>query len=379
MRIRDIGRFTTCLFVLAAPARLLFAQQPALEAVAAQEKNRAFESLSVTEVGTRAPAAAEFLLEIASHANPVGIDVAELDPALRAQLGLLEGVGVVVAGIKPESEAAKAGLQRYDIVLKIGQEGINGRSRFDELVTAQQGQSVEIHVLRNGKPASVKLTLPKVPVYTTGGDLAELLLAETVVQAAEPRYRIGVTLAEADDTLRSQLRLASGEGLVVTEVLPDSAAEKAGIRKHDVLVKLDGKRLSTVDAANAQIQEIKDRSVSLALVRAGSEITLEVAPRMTTESSGKELMLRSLVERLHGREARDAVLFQPADRVNLNRILLNRILLTEPAPAATPSPAPPAEQIAALKKQLAEIQKSLETLEAVLRQSTEPKAGTPDK
>src|SRR5262249_22237534 len=99
----------------------------------------------------------------------------------------------------------------------------------------------------------------------------------------EQHYRIGVTLSEADEPLRSQLRLAAGEGLVVTDVVKDSPAAGAGIQKNDVLIKLDGKRLTSVDAINKQVQEIKDRKVAVALIRAGNEIVCEVTPRLTSE------------------------------------------------------------------------------------------------
>lgn len=79
-------------------------------------------------------------------------------------------------------------------------------------------------------------------------------------------YRVGVTLSDADDTLRSQLKLADGEGLIVTDVVPDGPAAAAGIQKHDVLIKLDGKRISTIEKINAQIQELKDRPATLAFL-----------------------------------------------------------------------------------------------------------------
>ena len=144
--------------------------------------------------------------------------------------------------------------------------------------------------------------------------------------------------------------------------MPDSAAARAGIRQHDVLVKLDGKRLTTVEAANALIQEIKDRSVPVALMRAGAEISLEVAPRLTNETSYRSAVMLHFT-RLLAERATPTVIYQPVEeRV---QIVDNVQMVAEPAPAA--------EQIAALKRQLAEIQKSLEALEASLRRPAEAK------
>ena len=134
------------------------------------------------------------------------------------------------------------------------------------------------------KPESSKV---KVRMLT---DLSEYLGAAQL--ASRERFRIGVSLSEADDTLRAQLRLAAGEGLVVTDVVKDSAAKAAGMLVNDVLTVLDGKRLTTVDAINAQVQEIKDRSVELRLLRAGKELALQVAPRKSVEAAYHDSALR---------------------------------------------------------------------------------------
>jgi S1-C subfamily serine protease len=55
------------------------------------------------------------------------------------------------------------------------------------------------------------------------------------------RLWIGVTVAPADDTLRSQLRLPAKRGLVVTKVESDAPAAKAGLLVSDVLVEFGGK------------------------------------------------------------------------------------------------------------------------------------------
>lgn len=377
MSIRKLGRSVACLALVAfVPSALLRGQEqppagPAAEALRAE----AVRALYASDPELVSNTASSFLLDIATHANPVGIDVAGVDPALRAQLGLADNIAVVVTRIKPESEAAKAGLQQYDIVLQIDNLPIDGKKRFDEGITARQGQSVEFHVLRKGKRESVKVTLPRVPMYDAVKDLAiaeypRVRVTGSVDELHEQHYRIGVTLAEADDTLRNQLRLASGEGLVVTEVLGDSPAAKAGIEKHDVLIKLDGKRLTTVEAINAQIQEIKERTVTASLIRAGAEVAREVAPRLTKERNQREhvlLELNELVQLHEQAEAERRKIRVRLEPVHVFEMLVRARTETAQRPAVS-------EQIAELKKQLAAVQKALETLEASLPKAEEQKS-----
>jgi hypothetical protein len=53
--------------------------------------------------------------------------------------------------------------------------------------------------------------------------------------------RLGVRLEKPSPTLADQLDLPEGQGLVVEEVRPDSAAARAGIKTHDILLELNGK------------------------------------------------------------------------------------------------------------------------------------------
>jgi len=302
-----------------------------------------------------------------TYGNTLGIDIADLDGTLRAQLSLGEDQGVVVTGVSPESAAAKAGLASHDLVLKVDSQSVAGTKQFNDLVGSLQGKPVVFHLLRKGKPVEVAVALPQAPVYELTTSLGNRLWANALVAHAaadvDRKYRIGVSLSEADDVLRSQLRLASGEGLVVTEVLDDSPAGKAGIQKYDVLIKLDGKRLTTIEAINGQIQEIKDRKVAAVLLRAGNEISIDVTPHLTEEAMARWTRSQAL---------RDWI--DPRFMVTLRGDMpyteaYNIVRLTQPQIAAgTTIAAPaPAEQITALKKQLADIQKSLEALETALQ------------
>jgi hypothetical protein len=51
----------------------------------------------------------------------------------------------------------------------------------------------------------------------------------------------GIKIDSVGETLRDQLSLKEGEGVLVGEVKPGSVAEKAGIKQHDIILTLDGK------------------------------------------------------------------------------------------------------------------------------------------
>lgn len=308
--------------------------------------------------------------------NDLGVDVAEIQPSLRAQLNLAEGSGLVVTGVPADSPGAKAGLAVHDVIVNVGSDAVGNTEQLAEALKKAEGKPVKVGLLRQGKSMIVEVT-PKSPW------VAEVVLADTPVKlysrlspaAQEERYRIGVVLSEADDTLRAQVGLAAGEGLIVSEVYPDTPAAKTGIQVHDVLVILDGKRLTTVDAVNAQIQEIKEREVELKLLRSGKEVTLKIAPVKESHAVLADFDRQALTLWHAGR--------CPGQTQSQNC----RSCHTDPFPEWKPSfahdyhalrswianqPAAagsPQEQVNQLKEQLAKVQQTLAALEASLQSS----------
>lgn len=316
--------------------------------------------------------------------NGLGIDVAPPEAALRAQLGLEESAGLVVTAAPEESPGAKAGLKVHDVIVQLDDEKTADAAKLKGLLDAANGKAVKLRIRRAGKPIELEAT-PRKP-----GVVARLqtkrLWTTLMHQPAQERYRIGVSLSEADDTLRAHLRLVAGEGLVVTEVVEGGAAARADVKPHDVLIVLDGKRLTTVEAINAQIQEIKEKTVELRFLRGGNELTVQIAPRKTQEAafldhplvywdtkncqschsgvSNTDYAHLMLGTKLHA--AHSAWTDGLHGKLYFYKQALAR------AQDAPQQAAEPKQQVETLKNQLAEMQKTLTALEAALT-TGEPK------
>jgi C-terminal processing protease CtpA/Prc len=92
-----------------------------------------------------------------------------------------------------------------------------------------------------------------------------------------PQARFGVSVEEPGPALAEQLGLESGKGLVVTDVLPDSAAAKAGLKKYDVLIEFNGKPVpANRDSFAALVQEPKAKTpVDVVVIRKGKKETIK--------------------------------------------------------------------------------------------------------
>ena len=80
----------------------------------------------------------------------------------------------------------------------------------------------------------------------------------------------GATLEAVDDSLRAQLDIPEGQGVVVARVLPGSVAESLGLKKSDVLLEVDGKKIASPEAAKGLIS----RDSKAVVLRKGKKETL---------------------------------------------------------------------------------------------------------
>ncbi len=92
-----------------------------------------------------------------------------------------------------------------------------------------------------------------------------------------PRPWLGVQPEDLPDELRAQLDLPEGEGLLVTDVLAGSPAEKAGLKKNDILTKIDGKAVKGEESLAKFMSTAKaGQEATLTVLRKAKEQTIKV-------------------------------------------------------------------------------------------------------
>lgn len=89
--------------------------------------------------------------------------------------------------------------------------------------------------------------------------------------------RLGARIEPPSATLAEQLDLPKGKGLVVKEVLPNSAAKKAGLKVHDILLELNGEKVpNKVEGLTKLMADIKaDTAVDAVVLRKGKKETIK--------------------------------------------------------------------------------------------------------
>ena len=91
--------------------------------------------------------------------------------------------------------------------------------------------------------------------------------------------RIGVSIRDVEDS-DSTAAKGAATGVIVEEVATESPAEKAGIRKGDVIVEFDGERVRSGRQLTRVVQETPaGRTVPAVLQREGQRTTVSITPR----------------------------------------------------------------------------------------------------
>jgi serine protease Do/serine protease DegQ len=87
--------------------------------------------------------------------------------------------------------------------------------------------------------------------------------------------------------LKAQYRLENNEGAFVTQVVPGSPAERAGLRPNDVILSFNRKRIDDPTGLRSRLNEVEiGQKVELGVLRDGKDQTLtaeiaEAPPELT--------------------------------------------------------------------------------------------------
>jgi len=113
----------------------------------------------------------------------------------------------------------------------------------------------------------------------------------------EPTYWIGISGRPVESpVLQTHLQLAGDMGIVVEKVAPNSPADKAGLRKHDIILRANGAGIHGMKVLQELVRTQQAEPIELKLIRLGKEETLVVVP----EERPAELSV-PLTERRRGR------------------------------------------------------------------------------
>lgn len=244
----------------------------------------------------------------------LGVQTVDVTKENFSRFGLSEIQGVAVDKVLKDSPAEKAGLQNNDVIIRFDGESVSSVNKLTRLIReVAPDHKVNITVLRGGSERNVEVTMGKrefdfntsgvmrgdLPNFENVPTIPRVMTVPPVPNTPLPRVgigdgnvfvwsgganrQIGVTLTSMSKQLADYFGVADGKGLLINEVRADSPAAKAGLKAGDVIVEIDGKKVENNSDLIKTLNEKKEGTISLTVIRDKNRQTFTVEPQKANE------------------------------------------------------------------------------------------------
>ncbi len=236
----------------------------------------------------RGPEARKFVFRTGGEGGAwLGVTIGDVNAEKAKELKLAGEYGAFVKEVHENSPAAKAGLQKDDVIVEFAGEKVRSAAQLRRLVRETPAdRAVTLVVNRAGqtKTLSAKLEghanqffeMPAPAIAAT--PMPNIHMPDFNFVWKDRGARLGISADELTPQLAEYFGVKQGKGILVREVVVGSAAEKAGLKAGDVIVAVDGKEVPSVSKLRRALASEKEekRKVALTIVRDKREQTLSV-------------------------------------------------------------------------------------------------------
>ncbi|MCB1180852.1 MAG: DegQ family serine endoprotease [Chlamydiia bacterium] len=189
----------------------------------------------------------------------LGVTLQPIDSDLADFYQLQSPKGALVTDVVKGSPADLAGLKQEDVIVEYNGQVVENLSGFRNSVALMPpGSKLDLKVNREGKIRRIKVTISSMP--------DEAVVAGSSVQ------KLGIAVQTLTPELASQLGITDEGGVIVSGVMPESAAAQAGIRKGSVIVAVNRKRVNHVEEFNKAVHAAATEGRVLLMLRQGDAI-----------------------------------------------------------------------------------------------------------
>jgi serine protease Do len=247
----------------------------------------------------------------------LGVETREVTAENVKELKLPGERGVVIGKVLDDSPAAKAGLKDNDVITEINGQRVEGAAQFRRMIREiPAGRSAQLTIWRNGRAESITTKLGKMQegrqfrVSKAAPQVFNFRMPEMPEVAPMPeipsiewegggllmgRPRLGIDAEDISGQLGSYFGVPEGEGILVREVNPGSAAEKGGVKAGDVITSLNGEKIHGLGELRSKLAGNDGKTVKLGVLRNKSAITLGVEIPAAKPKAVRKMEMRTKI------------------------------------------------------------------------------------
>ncbi|MBI4184501.1 MAG: Do family serine endopeptidase [Proteobacteria bacterium] len=197
----------------------------------------------------------------------LGVQIQGVTPEMAESLGLKKAAGAIVVAVSEGSPAAKAKIERGDVVLALDGTAIaSPRELARTVARLKPGANASFTVWRDGREVKLGVAIVRLPDETAVAGAGPAAVAGDAV--------LGMKLAALDQGARQSFGIPDEvKGVVIAGVAPNGVAAEKGLRAGDVIVSVDRQPVAEPGDVARRVGEAKaaNHKAVLVLVARGAD------------------------------------------------------------------------------------------------------------
>jgi serine protease Do len=197
----------------------------------------------------------------------LGLGLDDLNPQAAQYLGLKDTEGALVAGVDPKGNAAKGGIQPYDVITEFNGRKINNmQNLMDAVGDGPIGSTAKVKLIREGKQKTVDVQIGERPGQNTA--VKKTLEKKEFIGQSAPD-EMGFSVADMTDEIKREFKVDpdTGKRPVIVSVEPNSKADEVGLMPGDVILEVNRK---PVTSSKEALNNLKKGQNTLRVSRGGA-------------------------------------------------------------------------------------------------------------
>ena len=192
----------------------------------------------------------------------LGIMLQDLNEELAESLDLDEAKGILITEVMADSPADKAGLDQRDVIIKLNDiELKNSADLRNRIAQTVPGTKVDILVIRDGKSRTIEVKVGEQPANFNS-------FGQAVPDKALGDF--GLVTQELTRDLAEQLNYQGRQGVIISEIIPDSPAERSGLKPGQLIEEVNTVKISNMKELQKVIDQSAEKDRVLLRVRSGN-------------------------------------------------------------------------------------------------------------
>ena len=197
----------------------------------------------------------------------LGVRIQPVTDDISESIGMTGTQGALVAGVTNNGPADKSKIQPGDVILRFdGRPIVKMRDLPRIVADSPVGKAVDVIVMRNGEEKTIPVVLGRLE---DGEKIAanERSGNDSDKNTNPPSKILGMELGDLTEQARKQFKISDDvQGVVITQVDPNSSAAEKGVRVGDVISEIAQESVKTVEDVSKQIAALKKQGRQTALL-----------------------------------------------------------------------------------------------------------------